>query len=49
MGMINIIEWYIFNGRCPSRKEHAMMQNCSKLLGRKVEMQLSGPNAMGGH
>ncbi len=47
--MMSIIEWCMFSGGCPSRKEHAMMKSCLKLLGRKVEMQLSGPNAMGGH
>jgi hypothetical protein len=33
--MMNIIEWCMFNGGCPSRKEHTMMHICIKIVGKE--------------
>jgi hypothetical protein len=33
--MMNIIEWCMFSGGCFSRKEHAMMWNYIKIVGRE--------------
>jgi len=39
MGTMNIIEWCMFSGGCPSSKEPAMMQSCIDIVGK------SGGNA----
>jgi hypothetical protein len=33
--MISIIEWCMFSVGCLSRKGHAMMQNCFKIVGKE--------------
>jgi len=32
---MSIIEWCMFSGGCPSRKEHKMMQSCIKVVGKE--------------
>jgi len=35
MGMMSIIEWCMFNGKCLSRKEDATMQSCIEIVGKE--------------
>jgi len=32
---MNIIEWCMFSGGCPSRKEHKTMQSCIEVIGKE--------------
>jgi hypothetical protein len=35
MGMMSIIEWCMFNGGCPSRKKHIVMQSYIEIVGKE--------------
>ncbi len=35
MEIMSIIEWCMFSGGCPSKKEHVAMQICIKIVGKE--------------